>query len=405
MHPVVTAALIVIAFAVTAYMLKKGVNIGILMLAGSVFMTFIAQIPLKKAFYSAVEGVVSEKTISTILLLFLILILENIMRTTGMISSMVDSLKELVGSRRLAAGLMPLVIGLLPSPGGARFSCPMVDEISGDTTDSGNKAFINYWFRHVWLDGFILYPGAILASTLIGISVLDFFVHMLPLMFLALLLGIVFGLYRLKGEPIVKTRTNKENIRIFIISILPVFAVIGMYIFLLRYTGHSLVIALVLVIAALFIVKKYDLKKILDTIRKAFPIKLIIIIIGVMIFKEILLDSGIMDGIPAFMQENGIPVEVLFIALPFIGGFSSGLTISYVSLAFPILIPMGLDKSIWYVVLTFTAGYVGNMVTPLHLCAAMTSDYFKAPIGKLLLKSLYASSILFIVVVAGIFLL
>ena len=46
---------------------------------------------------------------------------------------------------------MPMLIGMLPSLGGAYFSAPMVKEAtSGIHMSQEEKAFINYWFRHPW---------------------------------------------------------------------------------------------------------------------------------------------------------------------------------------------------------------------------------------------------------------
>lgn len=377
---IITAA----ALAVTVYLLKKQVNLGLVMLLDSVFIVLAARIPAGSALRWAFDGVVSESTVKLILILFLIMMIENIMRNTGMIRSLTDSLKEIVGSNRLAAGMMPTVIGLLPSPGGARFSCPMVEEMAGGASDSGNKAFINYWFRHIWLDGFILYPGVILAAELLKVSVIDMFLHLIPFMLVSILLGYFFGLRGVKRVATERTRPLAESLRKFILSMLPVITVIVVYILLLNVTPYSLELASGSMVLILFAVKRYSFKEILKTAREAFPVKLVIIILGVMVFKEILLESGAIVGLSGLMKNYGIPTAVLFILLPLAGGFTSGITVSYVSLTFPILIPLGLGDSLWYAAIAFTAGSIGGMITPLHLCAVMTADFFKSPLSRLL---------------------
>ena len=392
--------LIAAALAVTVYLLRKQINLGVVMLLDSVFIVLVARIPADKALLFAFKGAISESTVKLILILFLIMMIENIMRNTGMIRSMTDSLKELVGSNRLAAGLLPVVIGLLPSPGGARFSCPMVEEVTGDATDDGNKAFINYWFRHIWLDGFILYPGVILAAELLKVSVISLFLHLIPFMLVSVLLGCVYGLRHMRKEKTVRTKPVKESLRTFIISMLPVITVISVYIILLRMTPYSLEFAAGSMVIILFAVKRYSFGKIIKTMREAFPVKLVLIILGVMVFKEILLESGAIAGLSGLMSTYGIPAAVLFILLPFAGGFTSGITVSYVSLTFPILIPLGLGGNLWYAAIAFTAGSVGGMTTPLHLCAVMTADYFKTSLTGLLKKIAAAEMPLLILAVA-----
>lgn len=398
MPEVLNIAIIIIAIAANIYLLKRQVNLGILMVFDSVIVAVLARMPAIKALEYGFHGAFSESTISLLILLFLILMLENIMRTTGMIKNMVNSLKEIVGSKRAAAALMPAVIGLLPSPGGARLSCPMVDEVIGNGSAGTDKAFVNYWFRHIWMDAFILYPGAILASRLVGISVISFFLHLLPFIIITIIIGLIFGVKNIEKEKIERTQSLKENFKVFFLSILPVILVIAMYIVLLNHFEYSLELSVLTMVAVLFISKKYDLKRIIVTMKESFPVKLMIILIGAMIFKQIVLESKVLEGLPGFLESYGIPVSILFLLLPFIGGFSSGIVVSYISLTFPFLLPLGLDKNVWYAVLAFSAGYVGNMVTPLHLCAVMTADYFKAPVTSLLKKVATAGGVLLIIV-------
>jgi integral membrane protein (TIGR00529 family) len=394
MGSLVTAVIGIAVVIFTVYLLKKEINLGLVMLIDSAFLVVLARIPALDALKYTFRGVASEDTIKLIIVLFLIMMLENIMRTSGIITRMVESLKEIVGSNRIAAVIMPAVIGLLPSPGGARFSCPMVGEVLGDNTNNTNKAFINYWYRHVWLDGFILYPGVILAAELAGASVIDFFLRVLPFIFVSAVTGAAFSLPFVKKEVIIRTKPFKENMKSFTLSILPVTFVIAIYIALLNVSSYSLQIASGIVIIALLIINKYDTEKILQTVKEAFPTKLVFIIVGVMVFKEILLGSGIMDNLPSLLSRYGIPVGVLFILLPFLGGVSSGITVSFVSLTFPILIPLGLSGNLWFAAIAFVAGHIGNMITPLHLCAVMSSDYFKTTVGSLLGKVAVAETVL-----------
>lgn len=387
------------AVGITLYLLKKSVNLGFIMLLDAVFVAVLTQISLKDTLKYAFAGLVSDKTIKLSILIFLIMILENIMRTTGMMKTVVASLKELVGSNRVTAALLSLVIGMLPSPAGARFSCPMVEEIIGDNADAYKKSFINYWFRHVWMDGFILYPGIILASELMEVHIIEFFIHLLPFIILSALLGTVFGILPVKKEVIERTRPWKDSLKLLITSMLPVIAVIAIYISLINITPYSLEISLGSVVIGMLFIKKYGKDRIKDTIKQAFPLKLIFIIVGVMIFKEVLFGSGAIDGLPDFMKGIGIPVAALFVLLPFFAGFSSGIAVSFVSIAFPILLPLGLGDNMWYAVLAYAAGFIGVMVTPLHLCAVVTSEFFKSVMGKVLVKVASVELITMVIVV------
>ncbi len=395
--------LAVMAVAGTVILLKKQFNLGLIMLMDTVFLAVIARLPVMKALEYSFNGAFSPSTLKLILIFFLIMMIENIMRNSGMIKAMVDSLKEIVGSNRLAAGMMPTMLGLLPSPGGARFSCPMVEEITKESTDETNKSFINYWFRHVWLDGFILYPGVILAAELLKVSVVSLFLHLLPFMLVSVVSGWVFGLSGIKKEKIKRTRPVAESVKTLTIGLLPIIIVIVVYISLLKVTGFSLEIAAGSVIIALLLIKRYSFQKLLQTAKEAFPVKLVLIIIGVMVFKEVLLESGVINELPSLMSRHGIPVAILYILLPFAGAFTSGITVSYVSLAFPILITLGIGDNLWFASAAFIVGFIGTMVTPLHLCAVMTADFFKSSLGSLLKRIMVAEIPLFLIVILVLF--
>ncbi len=384
----------IVFIAVSLFMLRKKVNVGLVMLFASLGLIIINGISLEDSFRYALTGVTSYKTIKLILIICLIMMLENIMRNSGMIKSMVKNLKDLLGSRRLSVALLPLVIGLLPSPGGARFSCPMIEEVAGKSVDSDDKSFVNYWFRHVWMDGFILYPGIILAAELSDIPVIKFFVLLIPFFILASFLGWVFGIRKIKNEAPKRLNSRRDSFKEFLKAMLPVILVIILYIILMNLSKYALEVSLAFTVVMLFFIKGYSVKQIIDTLKKAFPLKFIIIIIGVMIFRQMLFDSGAMDNIMLLVEKYDIPIKVLFLIVPFIGGFASGIMVTGISISFPILIPMGLADNVLYPVLAFVAGFAGVMTTPLHLCAVMTADFFKSVVGKLLIRVAYMEAVI-----------
>ena len=108
-----------------------------------------------------------------------------------------------------------------------------------------------------------------------------------------------------------------------------------------------------------------------------------------MIFREILSKSNLIQYLIKVINDIGIPVEALFFILPVIGGITSGISVSFVSMTFPILVSLGIQQNSWYIILAFVSGFIGVMVTPLHLCAVITADYFKVGLELLLKRILY----------------
>jgi len=374
----------------TFYGIKKNINIGWVMLANSFFVFFLARMPLQKGVELVLTGIFSYGTIKLILIMTLIMMIENIMRKTGMIAQIAQHLKQLLGSNRIASTVVPAVIGLLPSPGGARFSCPMLDEMVADNGDGKTKAFVNFWFRHVWMDGFILYPGIILAAELMQVSVLTFFLHLLVFIVVTAVMGMFLGTFHIKKERIARSESLGKSFIICLKALSPVLITILLYVFLLKYTSESLIISVAAVAGGLVIYNKYDLEKIRNTIAESFQPKFVIIIVGVMVFKEMLLGSKLLEGFAAWMEASSIPKETLYLLLPAFAGAATGITVGAVSLVFPILLTLGLGDNVWYGVMAFAAMSVGQMVTPMHLCMVITTDYFHVPVNRIIKRAFLA---------------
>ena len=107
--------------------------------------------------------------------------LSSLMAKTGVMQDMVQSVRERI-SHRLSFAALPAVIGLLPMPGGAMFSAPMVDSAdAGGRLPSLLKTQTNYWFRHVWEYWWPLYPGVILTLGMTGLEIWQLIPAQLPM--------------------------------------------------------------------------------------------------------------------------------------------------------------------------------------------------------------------------------
>lgn len=377
-------------------------NLGVVLLIDCIFIAAVSKMSINKISATVIKGILSERTLGILLILILVMVMENIMRNTGMIKQIADNIKEIVKNNVLSSAMLPIFLGLLPSPGGARFSCPMVQEILEEDAKEEDKAFINYWFRHVWRDGFILYPGAIIASQLLSISTLKLFLYVLPFSLLHTVLGLIIVYPKIKNSKIMFVKNRKEKFSGFFIGISPIILIIGLYIILLQVkwvSKYSLYISGIISVLFLVAYHRYSFQKLKRTIKESVQLKSVILVLGVMVFMEFLTDSGLVTVWIKEISHYGIPKEVLFVLLPLLTGALSGITVSYVSISFPILINMGISHNIWYVVASYMAGFIGVMVTPVHLCSVMSSDYFGIKVGKMLKKVVFAETFMMVAVI------
>ena len=362
---------ITLIFIIIVFLLKRRWNLGLVMALSSVILAvFYLLKPLD--FLSALfRASVDKTTITLIIALTLIRVFENIMRKNGVMQEMMDSFRGMVMDRRILMASMPALIGLLPSMGGALFSAPMVEEASkGMDINPEKKAFVNYWFRHPWEFVLPLYPGLVLASAITAFPLSDFILTNLPYAFCLIGGGMIWGL-----RGIGKQREGLKKISAHgILSFLPLVFILVMVI-----AFHlDLSISIGTAVIGLFVIFRYTLKKIFQTFREGFSWDIVIIILGVMTFKTVLSYSGAVTNISTFFSKEGIPILPVIFFLPFISGLLTGLTIGFVGSTFPILLGLQNSLSIGSLSFAFASGYVGVLLSPVHLCLVLSRQYFKA---------------------------
>jgi integral membrane protein (TIGR00529 family) len=174
------------------------------------------------------------------------------------------------------------------------------------------------------------------------------------------------------------------NIKKLFFSTWPILLVI----FLVIIIKINLLISLILVILSLALLNRTKMKTevIMEIIKKDIPIKTVVLIAGIMIFKRILETTGSIMVIPGFFTELGVhPLAILFF-IPFLIGILTGVTSAIVGIGFPVLLPFIVvqgEVNLNYVMFAFVGGYMGHMLSPMHLCLVVTNDYFKADMGKI----------------------
>jgi hypothetical protein len=133
-----------------------------------------------------------------------------------------------------------------------------------------------------------------------------------------------------------------------------------------------------IVIIGLFIFLRYSFKDMIQTLREGFSVEIVIIILGIMSFKEVMDTSGAVDNISTFFSQSRVPVLAVLLIIPFISGLLTGLTVGFVGSTFPIIAGLNNAQDISAISFAFASGYVGVLLSPVHLCLVLSREYFKA---------------------------
>ncbi|MFH0920432.1 MAG: DUF401 family protein [Fibrobacterota bacterium] len=340
----------------------------------------------------------------TVLLLLLVtfdLTMNQLMDTSGQMKRMVEYFSKMVTRTRVSLAAMPAFIGLLPMPGGAYFSAPMVDAMSQKLDMTAElKTMVNYWFRHLWEYWWPMYPGVILAVTLTGLSMGKFMLMQSVYTVATIAIGYFILLRRVPNDADTAAPDySRATLRGFTGNALPILTVIGgMFILSLAaplwkpYTGglgeaSKYLPMLVGLIAANIITvctNRFTMSEIRKTLFNKKIGSLILLILALMAYKYVLSVCGAIKVMNQEMVAYHIPLLLVIIVLPFISGMVMGISMGFVGASFPIILSLvaGKPHLAAYVTLAYGAGYMGMMLSPIHFCLVLTRDYFCADFSK-----------------------
>jgi len=397
MHELIKISLVLFLILL---LLRKKLTIGYVMLIASSALFLLHRMDMTSIAVTLKKTVTSTTTIKLLLALSLIRILESILREKNILSTMMSTAKILFKKRRAIIISMPMLIGMLPSLGGAYFSAPMVKEAtSGIQMSQEEKAFINYWFRHPWEFILPLYPGVLLASAVSNIPLYSLIKANTVYALLLIVTGFLFAMRKVEKsshkatDQGSKAELNRHHaLKTELTSFLPIIAVLALVVFLHLELHYALLAAIV----PLLVLYRYRLPDIIRIIRHGFALEVIIMIFGIMLFKETMEASGAVKNLSIFFVQQQIPLLPVICLLPFITGMLTGLTVGFVGSTFPLLISMAGGASLANISLAFAAGFIGVLLSPVHLCLVLTKEYFKADLWGIYKKILPASAIIFI---------
>lgn len=369
--------------------------------------------------FSAMETIlISFDRISSMNHLFLSLIIFQViwlsgqMKETGMMKILVKYLSTRF-TAKLSFSMLPAVVGLLPMPGGAIFSAPLVEaNDSQKNVPAITKTLINYWFRHIWEYWWPLYPGVILAIEITGMKVTSFMMLLIPFTVFSILTGYIFILRKLPKMEQQKQFHPHEKIKNRFHPFYPIFTIIFIFAFfhiffpwipkLNKYIPMA--IGLIAAQTTLQIMHPLSWKTLADAAFSRKTLNLLLIVTAIRIYGAFLEPQmmedqifNIMDHVNAELNFWGIPKIFIVAAIPFIAGITTGLAIGFVGAGFPVVISLvtadpNQGGLIYYTAIAYGFGYMGMMLSPIHVCLIVTNEFFKTSLSKSL-KSLLLPAI------------
>ena len=362
-------------------LIRFRVALSINLLSSAVVLGFLFNLPLDKIGECAFHGAMDPETLQLTASLLLILIFSGIMKEMGMLARSVTALQGIFRDPRVTVALIPAIMGILPTMGGAMLSAPLVSEASEELKLSAERrTFLNYWFRHIWEFMLPTYPAVLLTATLVGTPVGKICWMTLPLTIASIGAGILLGFPGATSSfrrPVPSTlRQGLSNMGSFLGNLLPFFIVLLLTLGLKIQLAYSL--AAVTLATLLYL--RLSPPLVWRLVKENFSWEIVFLIWGIMIFKEILVAGGAMNSVAKELSQMGMPPIVLMMSLPFILGLITGYANALIGLGFPILLPLfqAGGPSFHYLMLAYVSGFAAVFLSPMHVCLVTTQEFFQA---------------------------
>jgi len=397
---------VLLVFALILVANRLGLHLGLALMAGAVGLAFWFGYGFGDAVVAGLKGIVNPDAIILYVVILQIVLLSSLLESTGVMRTLLETVRSLIPSRRATIASLPALIGLLPMPGGAAFSAPMVDAADEDKVlEPVIKTAINYWFRHIWEYWWPLYPGALLAWELSGLSFLKFFAVQGPLTLFSVAAGTVFLLLPLHMGP--KKERPKADPFGFLKAAIPIALVplVSLAAGKIMKNGFGMepgkylpmVFGLCAALTWVQIAWHAEKRAWQNVLTGKKVYLLILVVAGVMAFSAALKapvptlvpsETGgevrIVDQLLVNLNDWRLPAFLVVMVMPFISGFITGLAVGFVGTSFPIVMALVGDGALVshtmaYVVLGYAFGYMGMMLSPVHICFLVTNEHFKTP--------------------------
>ncbi len=311
----------------------------------------------------------------------LIPVIGGVLERSGWMERLVSNMR--MGTRPFMA-TAPALLGLLPMPGGALLSAPLLErgapQAAGDV-----KAASNVWFRHTLL---IIYPlgSALIASAKIAeLDVYRVIPFLVPGFLLMSLLGYVFLLHGVSGRLGSRAPFSLRDLVVPLVVILmaPALDIVLETVFLLPYAEIGTAAGVGASLALAIGIGRLGPRDVLRVFLSTRAWKFSLIVFAVFVFLNVFLASGA----PQTLAGLALPPLALMVGLALLLGFVTGRIEASTAIVIPIYLMSHGTVSAATFAVTYFAAFLGYLVTPTHPCISVSLEYFQTSLWAFLRKT------------------
>ena len=373
---------IIFGFMLILILNYRDINLGFSIILGAIIGGLLSGIALLRLPQILLFTLRENTTIRLALMMILISGLGYILEQNDDLNIMVNSFLKIFNSSKPLIIIFPSLIATLFVPGGAILSAPMVDK-SGDKIELSyaNKTASNLFYRHIFFLVYPLYPSLIVAADLFDVHEFSLIKYNILITLVGLVVAYFMFFYNNDSKILVKE--NRVNINYFqeirqiLLSLSPIIIVLVLSLIFNVQFVISLFVATIWGFFKYLYKHKRDYKIIYNYFTNGINYNLVAVIIGVMIFKNVVEISGFSSIIANLLNQIGLPLIMIIPVLGLVVSFFLGSNIAALGILAPIFIPLFPANNLApYLSFLFISTYIGYNLSPIHLCLVLTKEYF-----------------------------
>ncbi len=373
--------------AIVILLIGARYHLGLALLTGAVVLGLFTLTP-----FQTVEQIyltLTDPSIMTLTLaLTMIPIIGGVLQESGELDHIVNNLR--IGKKPFL-GTTPSLLGLLPIPGGALFSAPLIEK-AGKDLEGHIKTGINVWFRHILFFIYPLAPALIVPVQIANennanISLYNIVLLQVPIFLVTAFLGYFFLLRKADGE---MEYSGDFSLKLLlpplgVIILAPLLDYILKQYFKSINYGLLEVATFIAIASSLFmslVLIDFNKNVIKDAFKEMKPWNFTVMIFGIFLFINVFKASGT----KGLISSLSLPPLILTVGVGFLLGLITGRINLPASLIIPIYITtfgVAAFGPIVFIVI-FLSVFMGYVLAPVHPCVSISLEFFDADMSDFL---------------------
>lgn len=352
-------------------MLVSRKNLALGMFVGALILAVFTISPqsIAREFFTAFTD---PPTILSALAVGLIPIIGGTLNATGEIDNLVNNIR--IGKKAFLA-VSPALIGMLPMPGGALLSGPLVEK-GGKGVSNKKRAGLNVWFRHILYLVYPLAPSLIVSARAAKLDMYEVIPYQAVLLLFSLVLGYTFFLKGIPGEIEYTEKFSWKNL-LPPLTVILVAPVLDFFLkFLVNPEELATVIGVTTSLILAIIIGRVWTKRLYNIIIDSKPWNFAFMMIGIVTFLNIFAASGI----PELIGGLEITAEILCVVIGFLLGFGTGRIVTPAGIVIPIFLAKFGSISPIVFAITYFSIFLGYALSPVHPCVSLSVEFFDTDI-------------------------